>query len=184
MQRLVSELTRPIVLSDRAVGKLVHVRAARAGHVRAHGTEPTTGQLAADTGLAPATVQALTAAAQPARSLDEPLGGAETGMALGEQVADPAAEHAYEAVPRELDRQALVALLDVLASRERQVIDARYGLDGPERSRREVAEEMGRSPERVRQIEERALDKLRRAAGDAGRLSRGCAALTPPLARS
>jgi RNA polymerase sigma factor (sigma-70 family) len=166
MQRLVSELTRPIVLSDRAVGKLVRVRAARARHLRAHGTEPAARQLAADTGLALDTVQALTAAALPARSLDEPLAGAETGMALGEQVADPAAEHAYEAVPRELDRRPLVALLEVLSSRERRIIDARYGLAGPERSRREVADALGRSPERVRQIEERALDKLRRAAGD------------------
>jgi RNA polymerase sigma factor (sigma-70 family) len=166
MQRLVSELTRPIVLSDRAAGKLVRMRAARARHLRSHGSEPTTRELAADTGLAPATVQELTAATLPARSLEEPLAGAETGMTLGEQVADPAAEHAYEAVPREAAWQELVALLGVLSSRERQIIGARYGLDGPERSRREVAEALGRSPERVRQIEERALDKLRRAAGD------------------
>jgi RNA polymerase primary sigma factor len=172
MQRLVSELTRPMVLSDRAVGKLVRVRAARARHLRSHGSEPTTSELAADTGLAPSTVQELTAAALPARSLEEPLAGAETGMTLGEQVADPAAEHSFEAVPGALDRQALFALLDVLSSRERQIIDARYGLDGPERSRREIAEGMGRSAERVRQIEERALDKMRRAA------------LTPPPARS
>src|SRR4051812_26935546 len=91
IQRLVSELTRPVVLSDRAVGKLVRVRAARAEHLRDHGTEPTTSQLAADTGLAPATVQELTAAALPARALEEPLAGAETGMTLGEQLADPAA---------------------------------------------------------------------------------------------
>jgi RNA polymerase primary sigma factor len=167
IQRLVSELTRPVVLSDRAVGKLVRVRAARAGHLRDHGTEPTTRQLAADTGLAPATVQELTAAALPARALEEPLAGAETGMTLGEQLADPAADRAYEAIPRELDRRALVALLGVLSSRERQIVDARFGLDGPAVSRRELAERMGRSSERVRQIEERALDKLRRAAGDA-----------------
>jgi RNA polymerase sigma factor (sigma-70 family) len=166
IQRLVSELTRPVVLSDRAVGKLVLVRAARAGHLRDHGTEPTTSQLAADTGLAPATVQELTAAALPARALEEPLAGAETGMTLGEQLADPAADRAYEAIPDELDRLALVALLGVLSSRERQIVDARYGLEGPEVSRRELADRLGRSPERVRQIEERALDKLRRAAGD------------------
>jgi len=166
VQRLVSELTRPVVLSDRAVGKLLRVRAAQAGHLRAHGTEPTTRQLAADTGLAPAAVQELTAAASPARALEEPLAGAEAGMTLGEQLADPAAEHAYEAIPRELDRRALVTLLGVLSSRERQIVDARYGLDGPERSRRELAGRMGVSPERVRQIEERALEKLRRAAGD------------------
>jgi RNA polymerase sigma factor (sigma-70 family) len=186
MQRLVSELTRPTVLFDRAVdravGKLVRVRAARARHLRAHGTEATTRQLAADTGLAPATVQELTAAALPGRSLDEPLAGAETGMTLGEQVADPAAEQAYEAVPRELERRALVALLDGLSSRERQIIDARYGLDGAERSRRELAEALGRSPERVRQIEERALDKLRRATATCP--DEGCAALTPPPGRS
>jgi DNA-directed RNA polymerase sigma subunit (sigma70/sigma32) len=43
------------------------------------------------------------------------------------------------------------------------IMRARYGLDGPERTLRELAQALGVSAERVRQIEGRALDKLREA---------------------
>jgi RNA polymerase sigma factor (sigma-70 family) len=56
------------------------------------------------------------------------------------------------------------ALLGSLNDRERMILRARYGLDGPEQSLRDVAERLGVSAERVRQIEQRALGKLRAAA--------------------
>jgi DNA-directed RNA polymerase sigma subunit (sigma70/sigma32) len=50
-----------------------------------------------------------------------------------------------------------------LDERERMIMRARFGLDGPERTLRELALVLGVSAERVRQIEGRALDKLREA---------------------
>jgi RNA polymerase sigma factor (sigma-70 family) len=56
------------------------------------------------------------------------------------------------------------ALLGSLNERERMILRARYGLDGPEQSLREVGDRIGLTRERVRQIEERGLGKLRAAA--------------------
>ncbi|MBV9414258.1 MAG: sigma-70 family RNA polymerase sigma factor [Solirubrobacterales bacterium] len=56
------------------------------------------------------------------------------------------------------------ALLGSMNDRERMILRARYGLDGPEQSLRDIGERIGLSAERVRQIEQRALGKLRAAA--------------------
>jgi RNA polymerase sigma factor (sigma-70 family) len=52
-------------------------------------------------------------------------------------------------------------VLAVLSERERTIICARFGLDGPESTLRELGEQLGVSAERVRQIEEVSLRKLR-----------------------
>ena len=54
----------------------------------------------------------------------------------------------------------LHALLAGLSDRERMVVRARYGLDGEEQTLRQLADRLGVSAERVRQIEQRALGKL------------------------
>jgi RNA polymerase primary sigma factor len=164
MQRLVSELTRPVVLSDRAMRQLARVEAAHRAYVQAHRREPTVDQLAAAAGLERAQVEHLIAAARMPRGLDEPVNAAEGSSAtLAEQIADPRAEEAYERVPSRLQIARLGGMLASLSERERIVVRARYGLDCPRRTLRELGEQLGVSAERVRQIEERALDNLRAA---------------------
>jgi RNA polymerase primary sigma factor len=164
MQQLVSQLTRPVVLSDRAIRQLTRVRDARRQHLQSHGSEPTCDQLAAETNLGRSQVEDLIVAERSPRALDEPLRGEEgVGATLGDLLADPHAEDAYDRVPQRLAMEALPGLMDALGDRERRILCARFGLDGPERTLREVAGELGVSAERVRQLEQRALDKLRAA---------------------
>jgi RNA polymerase sigma factor (sigma-70 family) len=162
MQQLVSELTRPVVLSDRALRQLARVKDAQREHVQAHGAEPTLGDLATATGMRREQVETLIAADRKPRGLEEPLhGDEESTSTFGDLLADPGAEDAYERVPRLLAAKQLGGLLGLLSDRERRVLRARYGLDGREQTLRELAERLGVSPERVRQIEQEALGKLR-----------------------
>jgi RNA polymerase sigma factor (sigma-70 family) len=162
MQQLVSQLARPVVLSDRAIRQLTRVRDARREHLQAHHSEATCDELAAETSLGPSQVEHLIVAERTPRTLDEPLRDEDgSGATLGDLLPDPHAEDAYERVPHRLAVEALPTLMAVLDDRERRIVLARYGLDGPERTLRDIAKELGVSAERVRQLEQRALDKLR-----------------------
>ena len=165
MQQLIAELTRPIVLSDRALRQLSQLKRAHGRYLNDQGREPTGRELAADTGLPLAQVAELLALEQTPRSMDEPVTGAEGELgAFGELVADPLAADAYEHLLDHSEIAQVRALLGSLNERERMILRARYGLDGPEQSLRDVGERIGLSGERVRQIEDRALAKLRAAA--------------------
>jgi RNA polymerase sigma factor (sigma-70 family) len=166
MQQLVAELTRPVVLSDRALRTLSRVRSAYEAGVRSGG-EPDRDQLAAATGIGREQLDDLMAVDARPLSLEAPAAGQDSADvgALGELIADPLAEGEYERVLEEMQAEELVSLLAGLSERERSILRARFGIGAAEESRREVAEHLGVSTERVRQIEARALGKLAAAAG-------------------
>jgi len=163
MQQLVAELTRPLVLSDRALRQLARLKDAHRGAVQETGREPGRDNLVARSGLTRDQVDGLLLAERPARSTDEPVeGGVGT---FGDLIADPLAEGEYERVLDAIQAQQLLALLSALSDREREVLRLRYGLEGEQQSLRAVGARLGLSAERVRQIEDRALGKLAAAAG-------------------
>ena len=162
MQQLVSEMARPVVLSDRALRKLARVRAARRAFACTHGHEPTVRELANETGLTVQQLQKLIAAERCPRALEAGVSDRD-GARVGDLVADPLAEDAYDELATRLSAAQVPHLLQHLNDRERVVIEARYGLDGREQSLRELGHTMGVSPERVRQIEQAALGTLRAA---------------------
>lgn len=165
MQQLVAELTRPTVLSDRALRQLSQLRRAHGEYMTEHGREPSAGELADSSGLAPTQVAELLALERVPQSIDAPLDGDEMQLgAFGELLVDPLATDAYERLLDHSEIEQIRALLGSLNDRERMILRARYGLDGPEQSLREIGERIGLSGERVRQIEQRALGKLRAAA--------------------
>jgi RNA polymerase sigma factor (sigma-70 family) len=165
MQQLVAELTRPMVLSDRALRHLSQLKRAHGEYVAEHRREPTGNELAERTGLSHAQVGEMLALERVPHSMEEPVSGAEGEVgAFGELLVDPLAADAYEELLDHSEIEQIRALLGSLNDRERMILRARYGLDGPEQSLRDVGERIGLSAERVRQIEQRALGKLRAAA--------------------
>jgi RNA polymerase primary sigma factor len=165
MQQLVAELTRPVVMSDRALRQLSRIKDAAASLQR-EGHSLSLSQLSDRTGLEERQLANLITADRPPKALDEPISGEEGEIgAFGELIADPLAEDEYERVITTIAVGQLRDLLSGLSDRERSILQARFGLDGGSASLREIAARLGVSAERVRQLESRALGKLRAAAG-------------------
>src|SRR5579875_3294370 len=116
MQQLVAELTRPVVLSDRALRQLARMKDFHRAYVQAQGREPTHQELAAGTDLTNEQVANLIASDQPARAIDEPLPGEDGSLGtFGELLVDPIAEDAYERALDEIEVEQLRSLLSGLS---------------------------------------------------------------------
>ena len=129
------------------------------------GREPTNEELAEELGLPLAKVAHLkTVAVRPA-SLDAKI-SADDDTAFGDLVSDEHAENPF-AVLRDKDlREEVGDLLEVLDARERKIIAFRFGLEGGrERTLEEVGRKFGVTRERIRQLQNIALLKMRKALG-------------------
>jgi RNA polymerase primary sigma factor len=164
MQELISDLSRPVVLSDRAERQLARINDARHTHLRKWGRDASLVEIAASTGLGLQQVASLVAAGRPSRSLDEPVRARGVDARVGDQIADASAEEAFDAAQWPIDVSMLRSLLQVLSPRERRVVMARFAVDCTARTLRQLGVELGISAERVRQIEVRALDRLHQTA--------------------
>ena len=162
MQQLVAELSRPVVLSDRALRQLAHVRDVRHQFVRDHGREPTRPALADAAGLTKNQLDSLLVAEREPRSLEEPIGGvAGSAVTFGDLVSDPRAEESYDDVSLRVGVTRIPKLMNCLSEREESVVRARFGLGEQPRTFPQLAAVLGVSSERVRQIEQAALQRMR-----------------------
>ncbi|HEY63702.1 MAG TPA: sigma-70 family RNA polymerase sigma factor [Caldilineae bacterium] len=125
------------------------------------GREPTDEELAEALGITPRELAELQRLAIRTISLDQPVGEDEE-TTLGELIVDGDAPTPFDVASLSQLREDVRNALESLNEREREVLYLRYGLDGGEmRTLQEVAEELGVTRERVRQIESRALRKMR-----------------------
>jgi RNA polymerase primary sigma factor len=128
------------------------------------GREPSEAELAGALGVVPERVRELCRAAAPPTSIDQPLGDDdEDSTTLADRIADlPGDRPEAIAQHHQLQQATRRALAEALTPRERLVVALRYGLDGGHRyPLAAVGRRLGLTRERVRQIEARALEKLR-----------------------
>ncbi|MDE3191999.1 MAG: sigma-70 family RNA polymerase sigma factor [Acidobacteriota bacterium] len=165
LQEARSDFMRPLRLPPKALRQLSQLKSE---HQRIYQDEQRSakiGELAERTQIALEQAEALLVADARERSLDEAIGSIEGDLGtLGDLLEDPLSAAAYEDVVDAVAGEQLRALLSRLTDREREVIGARFGFDTPAEKLSQVGERLGVSAERVRQIEERALAKLRSAA--------------------
>jgi RNA polymerase primary sigma factor len=158
-----SEHARVFRLPQKLSGQVSRLSAAREKLKGELERMPTVAELAERTGLPPAEVEQLLLAAGDDVSLSAAVGDdgtLEFGDTL-EQDSVPSAE--VEMIRSSFERR-IQGMVSGLDEKEREVIRMRFGLDGEEpKTLQEIGEEMGLSRERIRQIESRAKEKLRRS---------------------
>lgn len=125
------------------------------------GREPTPEEIAEEMGITPEKVREILKIAQEPVSLETPIGEEEDSH-LGDFIEDEDALAPVEAASFLLLKEQIEDVLDTLNDREQKVLRLRFGLDdGKARTLEEVGREFGVTRERIRQIEAKALRKLR-----------------------
>ena len=125
------------------------------------GHDPSAEEIAAEMGMPVEKVREILKIAQEPVSLETPIGEEEDSH-LGDFIPDEDASEPSEAASFSLLKEQLMEVLDTLAPREKKVLELRFGIvDGRTRTLEEVGKEFNVTRERIRQIEAKALRKLR-----------------------
>ena len=161
-------ITRAIADQARTIRIPVHMvetinKVIRTMHamVQELGRDPSTEEIAQRMGITKEKVEEILKISQEPVSLEKPIGEEEDSH-LGDFIQDEGASEPIEAASDNLLREQLVEVLSTLTPREEQVLRLRFGLDdGHPRTLEEVGKEFDVTRERIRQIESKALRKLR-----------------------
>jgi RNA polymerase primary sigma factor len=130
-------------------------------HLQDYGEYPTVEELGKITGKTPEKIEEILAASKETVSLESPISGDEEST-MGDFIHDDSLEQPEEAAMKMLLREQIDQILDTLSPREAMVLKMRYGLlDGKTKTLEEVGQFFNVTRERIRQIEVKALRKLR-----------------------
>ena len=162
-------MTRAIDNSARTIRLPIHVseklsKMRRISRELSHrlGRQPYRLELAHAMGMPPQELEELIAQSAPCASLDAHARGEEDRSTLGELIADPASGESIDSMDRTLQKEHLGNWLSQLNEREQKIIKMRFGLEGNEPlTLAEIGRQINVSRERVRQLEAKAILKLR-----------------------
>jgi RNA polymerase sigma factor (sigma-70 family) len=165
MQQAIAEQSRSVRLPTHVLWDIHQLREARGEIHASRGHEASPRDLERELGWTPRRLDDVLRAERPAVSLDAPYQGDEDAVdRLGDLIGDPLSERAYNDVLTQAAGDSVRTLLSTLTERERQVLEWRLGVESEALSLRQVGRRLGMSAERVRQMEQRALVKLRSSA--------------------
>jgi len=163
IKRALANQSKTIRLPVHMVDKISKMRRVAMVLSEELGREPTDEELAEEIGIDRAKLSHLKSAALRPASLDAPISEDDT-TEFGEIIGDEKAQTPLELLSHKNMHMQLDDLLEVLDERERKIIDARFGLAGQKpKTLEDVGQEFGVTRERIRQLQNIALKKLRRA---------------------
>jgi RNA polymerase primary sigma factor len=161
IKRALANQSKTIRLPVHVVDKVAHIRRAEMKLRDALGHDPTDEEIAADVQINPRSVQLYREAARAPVSLDAPLGDDEPNL-IGEIVPDTNAAAPFDHLVRESDTALVEELVKTLPQRERTILGLRFGLnEQTPRTLEEIGQQFNLTRERIRQLQEEALKKLR-----------------------
>jgi RNA polymerase primary sigma factor len=161
ISRALLEGSRAVRLPVYIMEEVMRIRRTTRQLYQDFGHEPTAHEIAAALDITTERVRELTVWAEKIYSLDAPMSEDEENS-IGDIVPDENTPSPSDAIERDMLRQEVRRVLDGLNPRERQVIELRFGLvDDHDYTLEEVGKRLKVTRERVRQIEERAIRKLR-----------------------
>ena len=163
IKRALANQSKTIRLPVHMVDKISKMRRVAMSMSEELGREPTDDELAEEIGIDRFKLSQLKAASLRPASLDAPISD-DDNTEFGEIVGDDNADTPLELLSHKNMHGQLEGLLSVLDDRERSIIDARFGLNGQKpKTLEEVGQEFGVTRERIRQLQNIALKKLRRS---------------------
>jgi len=126
------------------------------------GREPTPEEIGEVMEMDPEKVREILKISQNTTSLENPVGDSEDDSVLGDFIADDRQVSPYDATSQQMLRENISEVLSALSDREARVLKMRFGLNGGKAmTLEEVGQKFGVTRERIRQIEAKALRKLR-----------------------
>ncbi|SES25192.1 RNA polymerase primary sigma factor/RNA polymerase nonessential primary-like sigma factor [Lentzea xinjiangensis] len=163
IERGLAEQTRTVRLPVHVVEEVNKLKKIGQKLSAQFGREATVEEIAAEAKCSVGRVQDLRDAARTCVSLETPVGD-EGDSVLGDLIQDTDGVSAPDLVERQEFTEGVRSLLDVLPERQGRIMRLRFGLeDGRERTLQEVAEELGLTRERIRQLEKQSLAVLKQS---------------------
>lgn len=162
IKRALANQSKTIRLPVHLVDKISRMRRTAMKLQEELGREPTDEELAEELEISPSRVRMMQRASIRPASLDAPIGNDDSNN-FSEIVQDENATSPYEDLEEKTVTDMLRDIVQTLDPRERTILNARFGLDGgPEQTLEEVGHKFGVTRERIRQIQNIALRKLRK----------------------
>lgn len=161
IRRALSNQSKTIRLPVHVFDKMTHIRRAEVKLRETLDREPTDEEVADNLGLNTRRIRQYREAARAPVSLDSPI-SEDNSTSISDHVADASAAAPFDEIVKHNDNELMREVLATLDARESRILSMRFGLDnGRPKTLEEVGERLGVTRERIRQIQEQALQKMR-----------------------